>query len=201
MATLGKDNLAQPPVIQNTLSSLSSQSQVGSQSPSTVASSVPSAEASPSPAASAEASTAASQSPSASAEASPVALQSPATLKNGIVQILTELNKDPEFKQMIANKALDYAYSAIEEKTAKNTQIIAELSQLQKSFENVSSTDLESLNAAVSKFNQDFKNIIAINGPVITGGGMKRQKTMKRKKVFTRPRSSSRAFRKTHGRK
>jgi len=199
MATLGKDNLAQPPVIQNTLSSLSSQSQVGSESPSSVASPVPSTSSVPSP--SASPSPSALQSPSASAEASPVALQSPAALKNGIVQILTELNKDPEFKQMIANKALDYAYSAIEEKTAKNTQIIAELSQLQKSFENVSSTDLESLNAAVSKFNQDFKNIIAINGPVMSGGGMKRQKTMKRKKVFTRPRSSSRAFRKTHGRK
>jgi hypothetical protein len=199
MATLGKDNLAQPPVIQNTLSSLSSQSQVGSESPSSVASPVPSTSSVPSP--SASPSPSALQSPSASAEASPVALQSPAALKNGIVQILTELNKDPEFKQMIANKALDYAYSAIEEKTAKNTQLIAELSQLQKSFENVSSTDLESLNAAVSKFNQDFKNIIAINGPVMSGGGMKRQKTMKRKKVFTRPRSSSRAFRKTHGRK
>ena len=41
------------------------------------------------------------QSPVVHTEASQAALPSPAALKNGIVQLMTELNRDTEFKKMI----------------------------------------------------------------------------------------------------
>ena len=118
------------------------------------------------------------------------ALPSPAALKNGIVQLMTELNRDTEFKKMIAEKSLDYAYSAIDEKAGKVGQTIADLKQLQTNFEKTPSTDLETLKSAVAKYNQDFNNILA-GQTAMTGG----------RKPFTRRRSSSRAFRKTRGRR
>jgi hypothetical protein len=117
------------------------------------------------------------------------ALPSPAALKNGIVQLMTELNKDPEFKKMIAEKSLDYAYSAIDEKAGKVGQTIADLKQLQTNFEKTDTSDFEALKNAFGKYNTDFNNIVS--GPKMAGGGVKK----------SRRRSSSRAFRKTRGRR
>ena len=130
------------------------------------------------------------QSPVVHTEASQAALPSPAALKNGIVQLMTELNRDTEFKKMIADKSIDYAYSAIDEKAGKVGQTIADLKKLHENFENTPSTDLETLKSAVAKYNQDFNNILA-GQTAMTGG----------RKPFTRRRSSSRAFRKTRGRR
>ena len=120
---------------------------------------------------------------------SPAALLSPAALKNGIVQLMTELNKDPEFKKMIAEKSLDFAYSAIDEKVGKVGQTIADLKQLQTNFEKTDTSDFESLKNTFAKYNTDFNNIVS--GQKMAGGGVKK----------SRRRSSSRAFRKTRGRR
>jgi len=83
-----------------------------------------------------------------------------AVLKNGIVQVLTELNKDSEFKQMIAEKSLENAYSAIEDKAGKVGVTISNLRNLQKAFEKSESTDYDSLKMIVAKYNHDFNNIV-----------------------------------------
>lgn len=139
-----------------------------------------------SPAASAEASQTALQSPSASAEALP----SPQALKSGIVQLMTELNNDPEFKKMIADKCAEYTYSAIDEKAGKVGKTIADLRQLHENFEKTDTSNFESLKNAFAKYNADFNNISG-NEKMVGGNRFKK----------SRRRSSSRAFRKTRGRR
>ena len=117
-----------------------------------------------------------------------------AVLKNGIVQVLTELNKDSEFKQMIAEKSLENAYSAIEDKAGKVGVTISNLRNLQKAIEKSESTDYDSLKMIVAKYNHDFNNIVGGGDQNMTGGSKKHY-------LFTRRRFSSRAFRKTRGRR
>jgi DNA topoisomerase VI subunit B len=132
--------------------------------------------------------------PAASAEAlqtaSAEALPSPQALKSGIVQLMTELNNDPEFKKMIADKCTEYTYSAIDEKAGKVGQTIADLRQLHENFEKTDTSNFESLKNAFAKYNTDFNNI-ASNQKIVGGNRFKK----------SRRRSSSRAFRKTRGRR
>jgi hypothetical protein len=121
----------------------------------------------------------------------------PTVLKTGILQILNELNKDTQFKQMIADKSTDFAYSAIEEKSAKSTQIISDLTKLKENFEKGDYPDFESLKLAVAKFNENFTNILGGRIMMTGGRGLSRSRGLGR---LTRRKSFSRAFRKTHGR-
>ena len=114
-------------------------------------------------------------------------------LKNAIVQVLTTINEDQEFKQMIADQATSNVYSAIDEKCGKVAQKISNLQNLQADFEKNGSVDYETLKEAVAKYNQGFNLILEGQKP-ITGGS-------KRRRNITRRRSSSRAFRKTRGRR
>lgn len=116
----------------------------------------------------------------------------PQALKSAIVQLLTTINDDREFKQMIADQSISNVYSAIDEKCGKVAQKISNLQNLQKTLEQNGSTDYETLKQAVAKYNQDFKLILE-GQPAIIGGSKRRQ--------ITRRRSSSRAFRKTRGRR
>ena len=117
----------------------------------------------------------------------------PQALKSAIVQLLTTINDDREFKQMIADQSISNVYSAIDEKCGKVAQKISNLENLQKTLEQNGSTDYETLKQAVAKYNQDFKLILE-GQPAIIGGS-------KRRRQITRRRSSSRAFRKTRGRR
>jgi hypothetical protein len=117
----------------------------------------------------------------------------PQALKSAIVQLLTTINDDREFKQMIADQSISNVYSAIDEKCGKVAQKISNLQNLQKTLEQNGSTDYEALKEAVAKYNQDFKLILE-GQPAIFGGS-------KRRRQITRRRSSSRAFRKTRGRR
>ena len=117
----------------------------------------------------------------------------PQALKSAIVQLLTTINDDQEFKEMIAEKSLETVYQAIDEKCGKVAQKISNLENLQKTLEQNGSTDYETLKQAVAKYNQDFKLILE-GQPAIIGGS-------KRRRQITRRRSSSRAFRKTRGRR
>ena len=117
----------------------------------------------------------------------------PQALKSAIVQLLTTINNDREFKQMIADQSISNVYSAIDEKCGKVAQKISNLQNLQKTLEQNGSTDYEALKEAVAKYNQDFKLILE-GQPAIFGGS-------KRRRQITRRRSSSRAFRKTRGRR
>lgn len=114
-------------------------------------------------------------------------------LKSAIVQLLNTLNEDTEFKQMIAEQATNTVYSAIDEKCGKVQQIISNLQNLQVDFEKNGSVDYETLKEAVAKYNQGF-NLILEGQKRITGGS-------KRRRQITRRKSSSRAFRKTRGRR
>ena len=116
----------------------------------------------------------------------------PQALKSAIVQLLTTINDDQEFKQMIADQSISNVYSAIDEKCGKVAQKISNLQNLQKTLEQNGSTDYETLKQAVAKYNQDF-NLILEGQKAITGGSKRRQ--------ITRRKSSSRAFRKTRGRR
>ena len=114
-------------------------------------------------------------------------------LKSAIVQLLNTLNEDTEFKRMIADQATNTVYSAIDEKCGKVQQIISNLQNLQADFEKNGSVDYETLKEAVAKYNQGF-NLILEGQKRITGGS-------KRRRQITRRKSSSRAFRKTRGRR
>jgi hypothetical protein len=114
-------------------------------------------------------------------------------LKSAIVQLLNTLNEDTEFKQMIAEQATNTVYSAIDEKCGKVQQIISNLQNIQADFEKNGSVDYETLKEAVAKYNQGF-NLILEGQKRITGGS-------KRRRQITRRKSSSRAFRKTRGRR
>ena len=116
-------------------------------------------------------------------------------LKNGFVLVLNELYKDHEFKKMIADKSLETAYSAIEEKSGRVGLTISNLLKRQETFQKSESTNYESLKQEVDKYNQDFNNIVGGSQNMI--GGSKRRK---KQYLFTRRRFSSRAFRKTRGR-
>jgi hypothetical protein len=114
-------------------------------------------------------------------------------LKSAIVQLLNTLNEDTEFKRMIADQATNTVYSAIDEKCGKVAQKISNLQNLQADFEKNGSVDYETLKEAVAKYNQGF-NLILEGQKRITGGS-------KRRRQITRRKSSSRAFRKTRGRR
>lgn len=116
----------------------------------------------------------------------------PQALKSAIVQLLTTINDDQEFKEMIAEKSLETVYQAIDEKCGKVAQKISNLQNLQKTLEQNGSKDYETLKQAVAKYNQDFKLILEGQQAII-GGSKRRQ--------ITRRKSSSRAFRKTRGRR
>ena len=116
-------------------------------------------------------------------------------LKSGIVQLLTTINEDTQFKQMIADQATSNVYSAIDEKCGKVAQKISNLQNLQADFEKNGSVDYETLKEAVTKYNQGFNLILEGQKP-ITGGSKRR-----RRRQITRRKSSSRAFRKTRGRR
>jgi hypothetical protein len=113
-------------------------------------------------------------------------------LKSGFVQLLNTLNEDTGFKQMIADHATSNVYSAIDEKCGKVQQIISNLQNLQADFEKNGSVDYETLKEAVAKYNQGF-NLILEGQKQVVGGSKRRN--------ITRRRSSSRAFRKTRGRR
>ena len=117
----------------------------------------------------------------------------PQALKSAIVQLLNTINDDREFKQMIADQSISNVYSAIDEKCGKVAQKISNLQNLQKTLEQNGSMSYEALKEAVAKYNQDFKLILE-GQPAIFGGS-------KRRRQITRRRSSSRAFRKTRGRR
>ena len=117
----------------------------------------------------------------------------PQALKSAIVQLLTTLNSDKEYKKIIADHAISNVYSAIDEKCGKVAQKISNLQNLQSDFEKTGSVDYETLKEAVAKYNQGF-NLILEGQKRITGGS-------KRRRQITRRRSSSRAFRKTRGRR
>jgi len=114
-------------------------------------------------------------------------------LKSAIVQLLNTLNEDTEYKQMIAEQATNTVYSAIDEKCGKVQQIISNLQNLQADFEKNGSVDYETLKEAVAKYNQSF-NLILEGQKRVVGGS-------KRRRQITRRKSSSRAFRKTRGRR
>ena len=116
-------------------------------------------------------------------------------LKSAIVQLLTTLNSDKEYKKIIADHAISNVYSAIDEKCGKVAQQISNLQNLQNALEKLvsESTDYETLKQAVTKYNKDF-NLILEGQQAIIGGS-------KRRRQITRRRSSSRAFRKTRGRR
>ena len=132
----------------------------------------------------------ASQEVGSQQSASASALPSASALKSGIVQLMTELKKDTEFKKMIADTCVESTYSAIDEKAGKVGKIIADLSELQTEFEKTKTTDFESLQNAFAKYNTDFNNIMA--SQKMAGGSPFKK---------SRRRSSSRAFRKTRGRR
>lgn len=113
-------------------------------------------------------------------------------LKSGFVQLLNTLNEDTGFKQMIADHATSNVYSAIDEKCGKVQQIISNLQNLQADFEKNGSDDYETLKEAVAKYNRGF-NLILEGQKQVVGGSKRRN--------ITRRRSSSRAFRKTRGRR
>ena len=117
----------------------------------------------------------------------------PQALKSAIVQLLTTLNSDKEYKKIIADHAISNVYSAIDEKCGKVAQKISNLQNLQKTLEQNGSTDYETLKDAVAKYNQDFNRILEDRNAIIGGS--------KRRRQITRRRSSSRAFRKTRGRR
>ena len=138
--------------------------------------------------------TASDDSPSASASLPTNDTSSlPQALKSAIVQLLTTLNSDKEYKKIIADHAISNVYSAIDEKCGKVAQQISNLQNLQKTLEQNGSTDYETLKQAVTKYNKDF-NLILEGQQAIIGGS-------KRRRQITRRRSSSRAFRKTRGRR
>jgi hypothetical protein len=113
-------------------------------------------------------------------------------LKSAIVQLLNTLNEDTEFKRMIADQATNTVYSAIDEKCGKVQQIFSNLQNLQADFEKNGSVDYETLKEAVAKYNQGF-NLILEGQKQVVGGSKRRN--------ITRRKSSSRAFRKTRGRR
>ena len=117
----------------------------------------------------------------------------PQALKSAIVQLLTTLNSDKEYKKIIADHAISNVYSAIDEKCGKVAQKISNLQNLQKTLEQNGSMSYEALKEAVAKYNQDFNRILEGPQAIIVGS--------KRRRQITRRRSSSRAFRKTRGRR
>jgi hypothetical protein len=116
-------------------------------------------------------------------------------LRNGIIQALTQLDKDDDYKRFVAEKSLDTVYSAIDEKCGKVAETISKLREIHGKFVELKSNDYESLKFNVDKYNRDVN--LVLDGQQTDGqlfGGSKRRR-------ITRRISSSRAFRKTRGRR
>jgi hypothetical protein len=124
------------------------------------------------------------------------ALTSATETKSGIVQLLTELVQDKEFKQLVMEKISDPVFASLQEKLQKNVEMTDKIRSLQAAFQTAFDTAKpEDIQTIVKKFNADmkaaFENVPAT--PDQTGGGRRNRRP-------TRRRFSSRAFQRTLGR-
>jgi hypothetical protein len=126
----------------------------------------------------------------------PPALTSATETKSGIVQLLTELVQDKEFKQLVMEKISDPVFASLQEKLDKNVEMTDKIRSLHAAFQTAFDTAKpEDIQTIVKKFNADmkaaFENVPAT--PDQTGGGRRNRRP-------TRRRFSSRAFQRTLGR-
>jgi hypothetical protein len=126
----------------------------------------------------------------------PPALTSATETKSGIVQLLTELVQDKEFKQLVMEKISDPVFASLQEKLQKNVEMTDKIRSLQAAFETAfDAAKPDEIQTIVKKFNADmkaaFENVPAT--PNQTGGGRRNRRP-------TRRRFSSRAFQRTLGR-
>jgi hypothetical protein len=127
----------------------------------------------------------------------PSALTSANETKTGIVQLLTELVKDKEFKQLVMEKISDPVFVSMQEKLDKSVEMTDNIRSLHAAFETAfDAAKPDEVQSIVKKFNADmkaaFENVQETPGQ--TGGA--RQKTRRP----TRRKFSSRVFRRTLGR-
>jgi len=127
----------------------------------------------------------------------PVALTSANETKTGIVQLLTELVKDKEFKQLVMEKISDPVFVSMQEKLDKSVEMTEKIRSLHAAFETAfDAAKPDEIQSIVKKFNADmkaaFENVQETPGQ--TGGA--RQKTRRP----TRRKFSSRVFQRTLGR-
>lgn len=124
------------------------------------------------------------------------ALTSATETKSGIVQLLTELVQDKEFKQLVMEKISDPVFASLQEKLQKNVEMTDKIRSLHAAFETAfDAAKPDEIQTIVKKFNADmkaaFENVPAT--PNQTGGGRRNRRP-------TRRRFSSRAFQRTLGR-
>jgi hypothetical protein len=140
--------------------------------------------------------------PIASPVASPVAslvpgLTSANETKTGIVQLLTELVKDKEFKQLVMEKISDPVFVSMQEKLDKSVEMTDKIRSLHAAFETAfDAAKPDEIQSIVKKFNADmkaaFENVQETPGQ--TGGARQKNRRPTRRKF------SSRVFRRTLGR-
>jgi hypothetical protein len=127
--------------------------------------------------------------------ASPPVLTSANETKTGIIQLLTELVKDKEFKQLVMEKISDPVFVSMQEKLDKSVEMTDKIRSLHAAFETAfDAAKPDEVQSIVKKFNADMKAAFE-NAPAVQTGGA-RQKTRRP----TRRKFSSRVFRRTLGR-
>jgi hypothetical protein len=117
--------------------------------------------------------------------------------KTGIVQLLTELVKDKEFKQLVMEKISDPVFVSMQEKLDKSVEMTDKIRSLHAAFETAfDAAKPDEIQSIVKKFNADmkaaFENVQETPGQ--TGGARQKSRRPTRRKF------SSRVFRRTLGR-
>lgn len=124
--------------------------------------------------------------------------------KAGMVQLLTELVKDKDFKQLIMEKISDPVFVSMQEKLDKSLALTEKVRSLHAAFQTAfDAAKPDEVQSIVKKFNTDLKDVFEKETAAVaseqTGGA--RQKTNKRnRRPVTRRRFSSRVFQRTLGR-